>query len=286
MARPVEGLKPDFPLLQVPDPLHALIQLGAVARHRMKGHVVAVTGSAGKTTQSLMLAAAMGKDRKVIGNSNLNYNSRVGILHLLANTPESTDVVVVETAVTAINAPKFQNIQLVRPDIGIITVIAPSHMITARQGLETVARRKANIVEGIAHGGTLLLNREIDFYDIFRDRAACRDVRIMTFGQGENADLRLLDYDQASGQVKAQLPDGSLLNYPLCAPGLHMAMNSLACIGVRLLLGGDLEPFLEGLKEFQPARGRGQSTRRYSKGEPSLSSTRPIMPIQPLCGLH
>ena len=42
VSRPVEGLKPDFPLLQVADPLHALIQLGAVARNRMKGHVVAV----------------------------------------------------------------------------------------------------------------------------------------------------------------------------------------------------------------------------------------------------
>lgn len=257
VTRPVEGLKPDFPLLQVSDPLHALIQLGAVARNRMKGHVVAVTGSAGKTSQSLMLLAAMSRDRKVIGNAVLNYNSRVGILHLLANTPASTDVVVVEAAVTAINAPKFQNIRLVRPDIGIVTNIAPSHISGPGLGLDTVARRKANIVEGINPGGTLLLNREIEFYDIFRQRAAQCGVRVMTFGQSDDADLRLHHYDQITGRVEAALPDGRQLVYQLAAPGLHMAMNSLAAIGVRLLLGGDLDIFLEGLTAFQPAAGRG-----------------------------
>lgn len=257
VSRPVEGLKPDFPLLQVADPLHALIQLGAVARNRMKGHVVAVTGSAGKTSQSLMLSTAMAKDRRVVCNSTLNYNSRVGILHLLANTPATTDLVVVESAVTAINAPKFQNIRLVRPDIGIVTNIAPSHITGPGSGLETVARRKANIVEGIKPGGTLLLNREVEFYDIFRQRAACRGVHVMTFGQSADADLRLMTYDHETGTVTARLPDGQELSYQISATGLHMAMNSLAAIGVRLLLGGDLEPFLQGLAEFQPVEGRG-----------------------------
>ncbi|UFS65716.1 CapA family protein [Paracoccus denitrificans] len=268
VARPVEGLAPGFPLLQVPDPLHALIQLGVAGRNRLKGHVVAVTGSAGKTSQSLMLMAAMAKDRKVIGNSALNYNSRVGILHLLANTPPSTDLVVVEAAVTAINAPKFQNIRLMRPDIGLVTNIAPSHMQRSGQGLETVARRKANLVEGIAPGGTLLLNREIDFYDVFLDRAKQRDLCVVTFGAGEDADLRLVGYDQATGRVKARLPGGGLLDYRISAPGRHMAMNSLACIGVRLLLGGDLAPFLEGLEEFQPAEGRGAVSRVEFEGCP------------------
>lgn len=257
VAHPVEGLKPDFPLLQVKDPLRALIQLGIVARNRMKGHVIGVTGSAGKTSLSQMLMSAMGRDRKVVGNSDTNYNSRVGIFHLMANAPESTDVAVVELAVSAINAPKFQNIRLLRPDIGIVTNIAPSHL---KRGLnlETVARRKANIVAGIAPGGTLLLNREIDFYDIFCERAAQHGVNILTFGQGEDADLRLVAYNQSTGQVSARMPDGNQVDYCISAPGEHMAMNSLACIGVRLLLGGDLPPFLEELETFSPVQGRGE----------------------------
>lgn len=257
VARPVEGLRPDLPLLLVPDPLHALIQLGAAARNRLAGHVVAITGSAGKTSQGLMLMSALGRDRKVLGNSSLNYNSRVGILHLLANAPASTDVVVVEAAVSAINAPRFQNIRLVRPDIAIVTNVGPSHMRSPDEGVEHVARRKANIIEGMVPGGTLLLNSEIACREIFMERAAECGVKVMTFGEGDNADIRLLGYDQATGQVRAVLPDGSGLEYRLGAPGRHMALNSLACLGVRMLLGGDLATVLDGLAAFRPAGGRG-----------------------------
>lgn len=268
VARRVEGLRPDLPLLQVPDPLHALIQLGVVARNRMKGHVVAVTGSAGKTSQGLMLLSALGKDRKVIGNSALNYNSRVGMLHLLANTPESTDVVVVEAAVSAINAPKFQNIRLVRPDIAIITNVGPSHMRGPDAGVEQVARRKANIVEGIAPGGTLLLYNEIDCRDIFIRRAGQRNVRVLTYGSGGQADIRLIHYDQVTGALQVRMPDGTVLGYRLSASGYHMAMNSLASVGVRYLLGGAMEPFLQGLAEFRPAEGRGAVSRVEFEGRP------------------
>ncbi|WP_320177237.1 CapA family protein [Roseovarius pacificus] len=258
VARPVEGLKPDFPQLQVPDPLHALIQLGAVARNRLKGRVVTVTGSAGKTSQCLMLKEALSGDGSVVSNSGSNYNSRVGMLHLLANTPEATDVVVLEAAVSAINAPKFQNIRLVRSDICIITNIAPSHMRGGEQGLETVARRKANIVEGMSKGGILLLNREIDCYEIFKERAAQHGVHLVTYGRSRDADVRLLAYDQTNGRVTAQLPHGQKIDYHITAPGLHMAMNSLAALAVKKLLGGPLKPFLAAMAKFQPLAGRGE----------------------------
>lgn len=257
VARPVSGVKPDLPLLQVPDPLYALMQLGGFARNRMKGSVVAVTGSAGKTSQCLMLLQALSVDRKVIGNSQWNYNSRVGILHSMANTLASTDVVVLETDSSSINAPKFQNVRMVRPDIAIITSISPSHLRRTGESVRDVARKKSNIIEGLPGSGVLLLNREIDFYDYIREKAARRGVKVLTFGQAEDADFRLLSYDQSHSRVKAVLPDARLLDYHISAPGLHMAMNSLAAIGVRVLLGGKLEPFLQGLGEFRPAAGRG-----------------------------
>lgn len=271
VSRPVAGLRPDFPLLQVADPLHALIQLGGFARNRLRGKVVAVTGSAGKTSQSLMLAAAMGPKSAVAGNSALNYNSRVGILHTLANAPEDTDLVIIEAAVSAINAPRFQNIRMVRPDIANVTNVSPSHMVGPDTGLETVARRKANIIEGIAPGGTLLLNREIACFEIFRAQAEKRGIRLLTFGTGEDADFRLVSYDQSSGRVTAGLPSGALLDYRLAAPGVHMARNSLACVAVRVLLGGDMAAFLQELGEFRPVEGRGAIIQaQYGAGEITL----------------
>lgn len=123
--------------------------------------------------------------------------------------------------------------------------------------MRDVARKKSNIIEGLPGSGILLLNREIDFYDYIREKAARRGVKVLTFGQAKDADFRLLSYDQSHSRVKAVLPDARLLDYHISAPGLHMAMNSLAAIGVRVLLGGKLEPFLQGLGEFRPAAGRG-----------------------------
>ncbi|UYV36746.1 CapA family protein [Rhodobacteraceae bacterium D3-12] len=259
VARPVEGVDPDFPLLQVSDPLHAILQLGAFARNRMKGKVVAITGSAGKTSLCQMLIQALGPNCNVSGTFGTNYNSRVGMLHQLANTPESTDVAVVEAAATAINAPKFQNIRLVRPDVGVITNISASHL-RGNEGLKAVARRKANIIEGIAPGGILVLNRDIAFYGDFREHAARRNVRVLTYGQSEGADLRLSSYTQADGKVVVQFPHGQKLAFQIAALGLHMAMNSIAAIAVRLILGGPLKPFLAELSKFQPKPGRGAIT--------------------------
>jgi UDP-N-acetylmuramoyl-tripeptide--D-alanyl-D-alanine ligase len=265
VEHPVEGLAPELPLLHVADPIHALMQLGVAARRRLKGHVVAVTGSAGKTSQCHMLMQAMSMDRAVTGNSLINYNSRVGILEAMANAPEDTDVVIIETAISAINAPGFQNIKLLRPDISIITNITISHLPPGGS-LEGIARRKANIMEGMAAGSIVILYREIDFFATFKERAQKKDLRLVTFGHGEDADLRLLSYDQRNGQVRARLPDGREIEYLLNAAGDHMALNSLACIGVRLTLGGDLEPFLEGLRTFTPSEGRGATAQLTFNG--------------------
>jgi UDP-N-acetylmuramoyl-tripeptide--D-alanyl-D-alanine ligase len=253
----VTGLRPDFPLLQVDDPLQALMELGVAARERLRGKVVAITGSAGKTSLSCMLAQAMAEGLRVTTNATVNYNSRCGILHLLANTPEHTDVVVMEVAVSAINAPRYQNIKLARPDIAVITNIAPSHLPTGKT-LHYVAERKGNIIEGVARHGALVLYRETEYFDYLRERALARGLRVLSYGQGEDADLRLEHYEPEARRLHLRLPDGTRLDYTLGARGLHMALNSLACVAVRLLLERDVTSFLSALQHFAPAAGRGQ----------------------------
>lgn len=257
VARPLEGIKPSLPLLQVDDPLHALMQLGVAGRERLRGHVVAITGSAGKTSLATMLTQAMSVDKQVQSNASTNYNSRVGLLHLLANTLEHTDLVVMETAVSAINAPGFQNIKLVRPNIAIVTNIAPSHLPPGKD-LSYVAQRKANIFEGVAEHGWAVINRDTAHFEYLCNRARRRGLNVLTYGQGEDADIRLKHYDLQTGTVKAGLPDGQVIEYRLAASGLHMALNSLACVAVRTILGEGLDVFLPALGKFKPAPGRGQ----------------------------
>ncbi|HWK54351.1 MAG TPA: Mur ligase family protein, partial [Hyphomicrobiales bacterium] len=232
VAKNVDNLAPNLPLLQVADPLHALMELGVAARQRLRGKVVAVTGSAGKSSLCCMLARAMAIDHSVRTNATENYNSRCGLLHHLANTPEHTDLVILETAVSAINAPRFQHIKRVRPDIGIITNIAPSHLPSGKT-LSYVAQRKGNIVEGIAKGGKLVLYRETTHFEYLSQRAHARGIDVVTYGISEDADIRLEYYDADTGVVRVRLSAREAATYRLQANGMHIALNSLACLAIR-----------------------------------------------------
>lgn len=255
----VAGLDPAFPLLKLEDPLNGLMQLGVAGRERLQGHVVAITGSAGKTSLASMLSQSMAVDMQVRSNAATNYNSRVGLLHLLANTPPTTDLVVMEVAVSAINAPNFQNIKLVRPDIAIITNIAPSHL-PAGKGLDYIAQRKANIFRGVAKGGWAVIYRETAYFDYICQFATQFGLQIMTYGEGKDADIRLDNYDHNSGMVHAQLLNGQSILTQLAAKGKHMAINSLACLAVRKILGGSLDDYLPSLSLFEAEPGRGQTS--------------------------
>src|SRR5690606_11762763 len=114
----------------------------------LRGKVVAITGSAGKTSLACMLMQSMERDLLVTTNATADYNSRVGIFHLLANSPPATELVIMEMAVSAINTPRLTHIKLARPNIAIITNIAPSHLPPG-QSLSYVAQRKGNIMEGM-----------------------------------------------------------------------------------------------------------------------------------------
>ncbi len=256
VARPVEGMNPCFPLLQVDDPLQAFMELGVAARQRLHGHVIAITGSAGKTSTARMLADAMRTARKV-ATTIANYNSRCGILYALANTPAATDLVVLELAVSAINAPGYQNIKLVRPTIAIITNICASHLQPG-QTVFDVARRKANVFEGVAEGGWAVISADTECLDYLCMRARAKNLNILTYGVSEGADVHLSAYDGATGRSTVRLAGGGTYEYRMRANGVHVALNSLACIAVGQIIGLDIASLLPSLQGFVPLKGRGQ----------------------------
>ncbi|MDQ0037992.1 UDP-N-acetylmuramoyl-tripeptide--D-alanyl-D-alanine ligase [Variovorax boronicumulans] len=255
VSEPIEGLEPDFPVLQVADPIHALIELGATARQRLRGRVVAITGSAGKTSVCRMLAHAFAASHRVFSTME-NYNSRVGMLAMLANVSADTDLVVLETAVSGINAPDFQNIKLVQPDLAIVTNIAPSHLGEGQTVLD-IARRKANIFEGMRPGGIALLCTDTDHFDYLLRRAQARRLVVLTYGEAAFADIRLEAHDPESGKVTAS-HRGQTFSYGLGAKGRHMAINSLACFAVARALALDEAKVPTQLASFAAVAGRGQ----------------------------
>ena len=241
----------DLPVLAVPDNGDAVLALGRYARSMMRGNLIGVTGSAGKTTMVAMLAQALRPWGKV-GTSRLNANLPHGIAWNLASIAWDTPHIVMELAIGRMK----QNAALARPDIAVFTNIAPAHL-EFHHDLATVARRKSAIFEGMAAGGTVILNADMAELARVRALAQARGLNIVSYGEAPHADFRLIG--RTGDCLEAETPSGRM-DYHLATPGRHMAINSLAVLATLHALSLDPGRGMTALGNFQPLAGRGELT--------------------------
>lgn len=244
-------IPPGIPVLQVADVNQAILAMGRYAREQMRGRIIGVTGSAGKTTLTAMLTQAL-RPWGEVGQTAHNANLPHGIAWNLASIAWSAPHVVMEMAIGRMQ----QNALLVRPHVAVFTNIAAAHLEYHGTTAE-VARRKSRIFEGMDEGGVAVLNRDMDEWAIVNAAAQARGLRVINYGEHAEADVRLLDYDAGARQVRARVPAGEI-RYTLGAPGLHMALNSLACLAVAVASGLPLSPVCAQFELFRPLAGRGE----------------------------
>ncbi len=247
-----EGVAADAPLLVVPDVLAALSALGQAARARFKGKVVAVTGSAGKTSTKEMLRTVLG-DQGTVHAAEKSFNNHWGVPLTLARLPREVDFAVVEIGM---NHPGEIGplAKLTRPHVAIVTNVAAVHL-AAFKDVAAIAREKAAIFDGLEPGGTAVLNRDLETYPILRRRVGSRLVRFGSIGRPEFA-LKLLKLGENSTCVKARVRGQEIL-FKVSAPGRHLAMNALAVLAAVEALGGDLGRAALSLASWVPPIGRG-----------------------------
>jgi UDP-N-acetylmuramoyl-tripeptide--D-alanyl-D-alanine ligase len=246
----------DAPLLAVDDVLDGLRDLARASRARLKGKVVAVTGSAGKTGTKEALRLAFSAEGKTHASA-ASYNNHWGVPLSLARCPADVDYAIFEIGMN--HAGEITPLtKMVQPEIAIITTIAPVHLEYFGT-LEKIADAKAEIFLGVPPSGAAIVNRDISQFEQLRDAArACGIARVVSFGEHAQADARMLRVSLHAdfSTVEANIL-GSLVNYKLGAPGRHLAMNSLAVLAAVSLAGADLALAGLALANWKPPAGRG-----------------------------
>ncbi|HUX68535.1 MAG TPA: UDP-N-acetylmuramoyl-tripeptide--D-alanyl-D-alanine ligase [Terriglobales bacterium] len=218
-------------LRPVPDPLAALQQQARARRLAWGGPLVAVTGSAGKTTTKEMIAAVLGTRLRVL-KSEGNRNNHIGLPLTLLRLQAEHQVAVVEMGMN--HAGEIARLAAIAsPETGVFTNVAEAHLGNFAS-LEAIAEAKRELARGIAPGGRLVLNRD--------------DARVARFGEG------------FAGTVVFY--SGSDHAAPLRYPGRHNRANAAAAVATGGLFGVERAAAEAALAELEPPPGRGQQLRR------------------------
>lgn len=257
VSRIPEGLPPDAPLLVVPDVLRALEAMAAFARARTRARVVGITGSVGKTSTKEMLRAILsGQGRTHAAEA--SYNNHWGVPLTLARMPADADFAVIEIGMSHPGeiAPLAR---LARPDVALITTVAPAHL-EAFASIEAIAREKATIFQGLAPGGTAIVNGDLPTTPILL--AGAQGASVVTFGAAPSADYRLTEariVDETT--VCRATRRGEPFLYKVASPGRHFALNALGALAAAEALGADPMISAHDLGRWAPPAGRGQRER-------------------------
>jgi len=247
-------------LIVVADPLEALRAMGRAARARNKGLIVAVTGSAGKTTTKdaiRTVLAAAGETHYSIKS----FNNHWGVPLMLARMPREAQFGVFEIGMN--HAGEITPlVQMVRPNIAVITTVAAAHLEFFKSITE-IAEAKAEIFLGVEPGGTAVLNADHDYIHVLFARARQAGIEnIVTYGYDDEADYHIGNAETAGARTFARVThDAEVYDLNLGVRGKHMVANATAALVVARLAGMDRYAALKALGDFVATEGRGETTR-------------------------
>ena len=239
------------PIIRVEDTHKALGDLAAAVRAHYRGPLVAITGTAGKTTTKEMLAAILsqtGPGLKTEGN----FNNLIGLPLTLFRLEAAHRWVVLEMGMSA-RGEIARLAQIASPTIGLITNVGPAHLETLH-GLEGVARAKGELFEAMQPQTTAVINADDDRVLAL---PVANGVHRILFGLNPQADVRAEAVVVKGDKVVFDLvlPKG---RWPvtLSVPGRHNVANALAAAAAAVAMKVDGEVIARGLSLFRTIRGR------------------------------
>ncbi len=186
-------------IIKVPDTHKALVKLAEYKRNHglQNTKVLGVTGSVGKTTiKNIISELTAGPSHSSKGN----FNNQYGLPLSLANCPNDVDLCVLEMGMSAKGEISFLS-KIAKPDIAIISCIAPAHLAQFNS-VEEIAHAKAEIIDGMNSDGCVILNADDIYSEIIRKVIGNR-LNIFTFGK--TGDFRIIGYEFDGYQTKISL---------------------------------------------------------------------------------
>jgi UDP-N-acetylmuramoyl-tripeptide--D-alanyl-D-alanine ligase len=248
---------PGAGIVEVDDATSALQALARHVRIESGTKVVAITGSAGKTTTKEAAAELLSARYRVFRNAG-NLNNHIGLPLSLLHLVTRPDVAVVELGMNHAGEIR-QLVRIAEPDLRVWINVGDAHLGFFRSADE-IADAKAEILEGSEADSVLVANA-----DDPRVAARIRGYagRVVTFGLGAGASVRATGIEDrgidgtrstvetAAGRAAFEVP----------LVGVGNLLNVLAATAVALELDVPLDAIVERAARLRPAKHRGEVVR-------------------------
>ncbi len=232
----------NFFLIKVDEPLIALQNLSKYIRNRYSRiKVIAVTGSAGKTTTKNFIASVLSERFKVLYNEG-NYNNQIGMPLTIMNMEDSYDIAVLEMGMNSYGEISRLS-EIARQDMAIITNIGTAH-IGKLGSRENILKAKLEITQYLNVNNIVFLNGDDDLLKNVRG-----NYQVRYFGCGDNNDIRVFDImDNKDDGMEFNVVYGTKEgHFIIRLPGRHNVFNALPSIAVGYDLGLKWEEINSGL---------------------------------------
>ncbi|MEU1695296.1 UDP-N-acetylmuramoyl-tripeptide--D-alanyl-D-alanine ligase [Streptomyces hirsutus] len=222
--------------------------LGALARHvvrRLGATLVALTGSAGKTSTKDLIAQVLRRRAPTVFTPG-SLNNEIGLPLTALTATEETRFLVLEMGARGIGHIRYLA-GLTPPKIGLVLNVGTAH-IGEFGGREQIAQAKGELVEALPEDGTAVLNADDP---LVRAMASRTKAKVLLFGESDEADVRaenvrLMDSGQPS--FRLHTPSGAS-DVTMRLYGEHHVSNALAAAAVAHELGMSADEIALALSE-------------------------------------
>jgi UDP-N-acetylmuramoyl-tripeptide--D-alanyl-D-alanine ligase len=245
-------------LIFVGDGILALQNLARGVYSEWDKPVVAITGSAGKTTAKELAAHVLRASGRRILSNDKNFNNGLGhpltVLNLARD--KSYDVAVLEMGMSTPSNEIARLCRITPPDVAVELNVLPVH-VEHLGSIEAVAKAKAELIEGIKKGGTAILNAD-DFRVL--NMRQLHAGKTITFGIEKAADVSAGEIKmERFGETRFVLKSpGGKADVRLSLSGRHNVLNALAASAVGFVFGMSAREIAESLESVKPPAQRGE----------------------------
>ena len=249
--KPLPELDEHIPQYITSDTYETMKLLADHAFKNFNGQMIAITGTAGKSTVKNLLEMLLGKNSKVVATRG-NHNTRTGVPLTVACAVTQPDFLIVESAVSSLWTKPHGVMKNYPPSIAMITSIDGGQKKNAHE----TAVLKAKVAEGMNHNGTVVLNQDMKEYDTVYEAVNKYNKKVLTYGFNEEADSRVLDYKELrEGTVVDASILGEKVRFSTKLNGAGMIQNIIGVLTVIKTMEVSLDTVLDFIPDYIPGKG-------------------------------